>query len=250
MSRWSTLAFFLALVAHGLTVSAASAKPNLVLILADDLGYETVGANGGTSYKTPVLDKLAADGMRFTRCFAQPLCTPTRVQLMTGLYNVRNYIHFGALETSQITFGNLLKKAGYATAIAGKWQLGREVDLPQKFGFDESYLWQHTRRPARYANPGIEHNGKELDFSKGEYGPDLVNDFAIDFITRKKDQAVPPLLHDDADARPVPADALIARTGIPSALGEKRRQVAAALRRHGHLHGQADRQTRPRRSTS
>lgn len=163
-------------------------KPNLILILADDLGYETIGANGGTSYKTPVLDGLAAGGVRFTRCYVQPLCTPTRVQLMTGQYNVRNYINFGDLERSQITFAHHLKKAGYATAIAGKWQLGREADLPQKFGFDESYLWQHTRRPPRYANPGLEHNGKELDFTNGEYGPDLVNSFCLDFISRKKDQ--------------------------------------------------------------
>src|SRR4051794_20645745 len=65
--------------------------PNLILILADDFGYECVGADGGTSYRTPVLDRLAATGMRFTNCYVQPLCTPTRVQLMTGLYNVRNY---------------------------------------------------------------------------------------------------------------------------------------------------------------
>jgi len=166
----------------------ASRPPNLVLIMADDHGYETLGANGGTSYKTPVLDGLAAGGVRFTHCYSQPLCTPTRVQLMTGQYNVRNYTRFGEMEKSQTTFANLLKAAGYATAIAGKWQLGQEADLPQKFGFDESYLWQHTRRPPRYANPGVEHNGKPIDFSNGEYGPDVVNAFALDFITRKKDQ--------------------------------------------------------------
>src|SRR5207248_10119201 len=66
-----------------------SRRPNVVLILADDLGYECVGADGGTSYKTPVLDRLAATGVRFTRCYVQPLCTPTRTQLMTGQYNVR-----------------------------------------------------------------------------------------------------------------------------------------------------------------
>src|SRR5687768_16718538 len=60
-------------------------RPNIVLILADDFGYECVTANGGESYQTPNLDRLAAGGMRFTNCFVQPLCTPTRVQLMTGL---------------------------------------------------------------------------------------------------------------------------------------------------------------------
>ena len=75
---------------------AAEPRPNIILILADDFGYECVGANGGTSYPTPTLDKLAATGVRFEHCYVQPLCTPTRVQLMTGVYNVRNYITFGA----------------------------------------------------------------------------------------------------------------------------------------------------------
>lgn len=76
---------------NSLTAAAPAKRPNVILIMADDLGYETIGANGGTSYRTPVLDKLAASGARFTQCYVQPLCTPTRVQLMTGQYNVRNY---------------------------------------------------------------------------------------------------------------------------------------------------------------
>ncbi|MCB1092902.1 MAG: sulfatase-like hydrolase/transferase, partial [Verrucomicrobiae bacterium] len=81
--------FFLLLAIH--TVSAvvlqsAESRPNVILIMADDLGYETIGANGGTSYRTPVLDGLAAGGVRFERCYVQPLCTPTRVQMMTGAY--------------------------------------------------------------------------------------------------------------------------------------------------------------------
>lgn len=166
--------------------AAERPRPNVVLIMADDLGYETIGANGGTSYKTPVLDRLAAEGVRFERCFVQPLCTPTRVQLMTGAYNVRNYITFGQMDPNLVTFGNLFRQAGYATAIVGKWQLGRDIDLPKKFGFDESCLWQHLRRPPRYANPGLEINGVEKDYTHGEYGPDLVNDYACDFITRHK----------------------------------------------------------------
>jgi arylsulfatase A len=165
----------------------AADKPNIILIMADDLGYETIGANGGTSYRTPVLDNLAATGVRFTHCFVQPLCTPTRVQIMTGRYNIRNYISFGNMDPRCVTFGNLLKQAGYATCIVGKWQLGHDLELPKKFGFDEYCLWQHTRRPPRYANPGLEINGVQKDFTKGEYGPELVNDYALDFITRKKD---------------------------------------------------------------
>ncbi len=160
--------------------------PNLILIMADDFGYECVTANGGQSYQTPHLDRLAATGMRFEQCYVQPLCTPTRVQLMTGQYNVRNYIQFGLLDPDATTFAHLLKQSGYATGIAGKWQLGRDAKLPQHFGFDESYLWQLTRRPPRYANPGLEINGKEQDFTNGEYGPDLVNEFALDFVTRHR----------------------------------------------------------------
>jgi arylsulfatase A len=166
----------------------AATRPNVILIMADDLGYETIGANGGTSYRTPALDKLAATGARFEHCYVQPLCTPTRVQLMTGIYNVRNYVRFGVLDPRATTFGNLFQGAGYATGIAGKWQLGQEPALPQKFGFTESCLWQHTRRPPRYANPGLEFNGVAKDYTNGEYGPKLVNDFVLDFVTRHKDK--------------------------------------------------------------
>src|SRR5688500_16000508 len=165
---------------------AADAKPNLILIMADDLGYECITANGGQSYRTPNLDRLAATGIRFEQCHVQPLCTPTRVQLMTGRYNIRNYLNFGTLPRTETTFAHLLKKAGYATAVCGKWQLGQERDSAQHFGFDESCLWQQTRRPPRYANPGLEYNGVEKDFANGEYGPTMVNDFALDFITRHK----------------------------------------------------------------
>ncbi len=168
-------------------LAAAPANPNVILILADDLGYECLGAYGGTSYRTPHLDRLAAGGVRFDRCYAQPLCTPTRVQLMTGIYNVRNYINFGNMDPEAETFAHHFKRAGYATGIAGKWQLGHDLGLPKKFGFDENCLWQHTRRPPRYANPGLEYDGVERDFTHGEYGPDLVQEWALDFIRRKKD---------------------------------------------------------------
>ncbi len=165
-----------------------AAKPNIIVIMADDFGYECLTANGGQSYQTPNLDRLAANGLRFEHCHVQPLCTPTRIQLMTGRYNVRNYINFGTLPRTETTFAHFLDRAGYATAICGKWQLGRELDSPKHFGFEESCLWQHTRRPPRYANPGLEYNGIEKDFSEGEYGPKLLNDFAIDFVSRHRDK--------------------------------------------------------------
>src|SRR3954463_3342178 len=79
-------------------VAAEQTTPNIILIMADDLGYETLGCDGGESYKTPNLDQLAAGGVRFDRCQVQPVCTPTRVQLMTGISNARNYIDFGNMD--------------------------------------------------------------------------------------------------------------------------------------------------------
>jgi arylsulfatase A len=167
--------------------AARGGKPNIVLIMADDLGYETIGANGGTSYRTPVLDAMAERGVRFGHCYAQPLCTPSRVKIMTGICNVRNYVRFGLLDPKETTFAHLLKRAGYATCVVGKWQLEGGLDGPRRFGFDEYCLWQLNRRPGRYPNPGLEVNGRQVDYSGGEYGPDVVSDFACDFIRRHKD---------------------------------------------------------------
>lgn len=135
-----------------------------------------------------MIDRLAATGLRFEHGYAQPLCTPSRVQLMTGLYNSRNYIHFGLLDPKAYTFGHAMKAAGYATCVTGKWQLQGGFEGPNKFGFDEYCLWQLTRRPSRYKNPGLEINGMEVDYTENDYGPDLVSDYALDFITRSKDK--------------------------------------------------------------
>src|SRR3954464_9607331 len=105
---WSLAAAALWLLPSSAVV-AAERKPNVVLILIDDFGFECVTADGGESYRTPVMDRLAATGVRFEQCHVQPLCTPTRVQLMTGLSNRRNYTHFGHLDPTQKTFANLLK---------------------------------------------------------------------------------------------------------------------------------------------
>ena len=115
----------LPLVGMGGAVSAARVqeKMNVVLIMADDFGYECVGANG-SEYLTPNIDRMAEEGIRFTNCHSNPLSTPSWVQLMTGKYNVRNYIGFGVLDRKGTSFGNLFEQAGYATCIAGKWQLG------------------------------------------------------------------------------------------------------------------------------
>jgi len=178
-----------------LNAERGNQRPNIVLIMADDLGYECIGAYGGTSYQTPIIDRLAREGLRVDHCYSQPLCTPSRVQLMTGMYNVRNYVKFGVLPRDQTTFAQLLKQSGYATCVVGKWQLGKEPDSPQHAGFDESCLWQHTRgrtgpegNDSRYPNPLLEINGQPREFTKGEYAPDIVSDFACDFIERKRNQ--------------------------------------------------------------
>jgi len=123
-------------------VTNGFARPKVVLLLVDDLGYECLGADGSQTMQTPAVDQLAAGGVRFEHAYVQPNCTPTRVALMTGKVNARNYVHFGVLEDSQVTFGNLFRTAGYATAIVGKWQLGGSVaaDTPRHFGFQEHCL--------------------------------------------------------------------------------------------------------------
>ncbi len=174
----------------------AANKPNIVLIMADDLGYECLGCYGSESYKTTVLDGLAGAGMRFEHCYSQPLCTPSRVKIMTGQYNFRNYTAFGVLDPTQKTFGHLLQRCGYATCVVGKWQLYGSVNqapevrgtgsLPGQAGFDEYCLWQITDRGPRFRDPLIVENGKSREDLEGKYGPDVFTDYALDFIERHK----------------------------------------------------------------
>ncbi|MBN1350299.1 sulfatase-like hydrolase/transferase [candidate division KSB1 bacterium] len=173
----------------------SSDKPNIILIMADDLGYECLGCYGSESYKTPHLDRLADTGMRFNHCYSQPLCTPSRVQLMTGRYNFRNYKMFGYLDPNEITFGHILRDAGYKTCIAGKWQLSNGIEGPFHAGFDEYCLWQiytaiarKDARGSRYADPKIYQNGALLENTRGSYGPDVFCDYVLDFMERNKNK--------------------------------------------------------------
>ena len=171
-------------------------QPNIILILADDLGVETIGSYGGESYKTPRLDQLASEGMRFENTHAQPLCTPSRVKLMTGQYNFRNYQQFMYLDPSEITFAHRLKEAGYRTMISGKWQLvDNGIDntqgmLPQHSGFDDFFLWQVRRDDAgsRYWGPRISSNGQLNEYTEEQFGPDLFNQRVTDYIKAANDQ--------------------------------------------------------------
>ena len=158
-----------------------SKKPNIILILSDDLGYETLGCYGGTSYKTPILDHLANSGALFNNAHVQPLCTPTRVQLMSGKYNFRNYIGFGLMDPNERTFGHIYSDNGYKTCIAGKWQLysynppnekPEDRNKGQKIedaGFDEYCVWhahQTEEKGSRYKDPIIYQNGEYLNDTK------------------------------------------------------------------------------------
>lgn len=173
-------------------------KPNIILIMADDLGFEALGSYGGT-YKTPHLDRLASEGMRFTHAYSTPLCTPSRVQIMTGKYNFRNYIGFGLLDPAERTFGHLLQDAGYATGIAGKWQLlGREYQqhlagnrrgsYPTEAGFSEYALWQIDKRDSRYKNPLLSTNAEKNKIHKGAYGPDVFLNFIESFMEKHQSE--------------------------------------------------------------
>ena len=171
------------------TAPCSAAAPNIVFILADDIGYEGLGCYGSADYQTPVLDQLAAEGIRFNNAHAHPLCTPSRVLAMTGRYGHRNYTGFGILNKEEITFGHLFRQAGYKTCIAGKWQLGKDRNLLDHFGFDEYMLWWLETRSDRYNNVGeLISNGEVLPGGEGKYGPDVVNDFVLDFITRNQQE--------------------------------------------------------------
>lgn len=172
-----------------------STQPNIVLIMVDDLGAAGVGSYGG-EYPTPRIDQLAREGAMFTNAHATPLCTPSRTRILTGIENARNYEAFGYLNPNARTFGHVLKEAGYATAIVGKWQLsgngfdGRVGMPPLKAGFDEALLWQVASGPAkgsRYWGPTLWKNGRTKVNESG-FGPDVANTFALDFITRNKDK--------------------------------------------------------------
>ncbi|AXB75856.1 sulfatase-like hydrolase/transferase [Novosphingobium sp. P6W] len=170
-----------------------SGPPNIILILADDFGVEGINAYGG-EYHTPNVDRLASEGTRFDNAHAMPLCSPSRVRLMTGQENWRNYEAFGYLAPGQRTFGNVMKDAGYVTGMFGKWQLmgngfdGRTGITPKAAGFDESYLWQLqalTPKGSRYWGPTRAYNGTPKISEEG-FGPDFDSAKALDFIAKNK----------------------------------------------------------------
>lgn len=189
------LFLFLSLCFFSCDTKLKNDKPNVILIMADDIGFEALGVNGAVNYQTPVLDSLARNGINFINAYSQPLCSPSRVKIMTGKPNYVNYEYFTYLNPSQKTFGNLFQENGYKTLIAGKWQLNgvqfnlennQNLDRPYDAGFDEYCLWWLTERGDRFANPNIFQNGKKIETNIDDYGPNIFSNFIVDFIQRNK----------------------------------------------------------------
>jgi arylsulfatase A len=177
---------------------AAEYRPNIILIMADDIGYECFGCYGSEQYSTPHIDRMAERGTRFTHCYSQPLCTPSRVKIMTGISNVRNYSGFSILNSDQRTIGQYFQDAGYETLVAGKWQLlGAEHyseqfrmkgSWPEQTGFDRICLWQVDKLGSRFWQPLLYIDGENRQFGKKtRYGPDVVNEYVLDFMAEERD---------------------------------------------------------------
>jgi arylsulfatase A-like enzyme len=150
LKRFAAGVTLLALMGSATAFAQQSNKPNVVFILADNVGYGDLGSYGGGELRgapTPRLDALAQEGLRLTQFLVEPACTPSRAALMTGQYSIRNGLSLIAIEGSPytlpanaFTMGELFKSVGYATAIFGKWHLGSAPQsLPTAHGFDEFY---------------------------------------------------------------------------------------------------------------
>ena len=205
-------------------VIAESDRPNVVLILIDDLSHYGVTAYGANrisdtknntftnvEIETPNIDRLARGGLRCDRAFAYPLCESTRIALMSGQYNSRNYLAPKAQHASDITFGDTFKRAGYRTGIFGKWKQTRGTkEIPGKdyifeFGWDEFCCFDVVDEGQRFINPLLVINGERVSYKNRQdtdpttgrrwYGPDICNRYALDFIDRNKNVDSPFFLY-------------------------------------------------------
>ncbi len=175
-------------------------RPNIIFILADDLGYGDLGCYGQDKIRTPNLDRMAAEGMRFTQHYAgSTVCAPSRCALMTGLHTGHCWVRGNKrvpLRPCDVTVAELLKKAGYATGITGKWGLGEPetTGIPNKQGFDQwfGYLNQHNAhfyyQPFLWKNKQLVVLEGNKDGQRRQYTHDLFTDFALDFIRTNKDK--------------------------------------------------------------
>ena len=168
-------------------------RPNIIFILADDLGIGSVSSYGADNFKTPNIDKLAASGIRFEHCYAAPLCGPSRALLLTGRYAFRTGMTSNTTgdlvkPSNEIMMPAVLKTAGYVSAQVGKWaQLPLQ---PSDWGFDEYLRFEGSGQYWNYQPKAKSYtlNGREVPLLDGEYLPDKMHDFAVDFVRRHKDQ--------------------------------------------------------------
>jgi arylsulfatase A len=218
-------------------------RPNILLIMADDLGAENLACYGNTAYSTPNLDRLAAEGARFENAYATPVCTPTRAMILTGLHPNRS----GFLERLDSpldpeknnrmpvhlkTFGHVFQSAGYATAIAGKWHLGdfqKYPDQPTTHGFDEHCLWVQYwdgGRRSRYYGPHNWENGEYKVHGDEVFGPDYYCAFLMRFMERNRERpffAYLPMSLIHGPLVTPPGDQKSAEARYPKDLGERER---------------------------
>ena len=177
-------------------------KPNIILILADDMGYGDAGCYGGKHLQTPAIDTLADRGLRFTDFHSNaPVCSPTRAALLTGCYQQRcgiegvisakNHREKG-LSLENVTFADLLKTAGYRTAVFGKWHLGYEPRFnPRYQGFDEfvGFVSGNIDYHSHIDQAGVEDWWQDVELIPEEgYSTDLVTSHGLSFIQRHKDK--------------------------------------------------------------
>lgn len=185
------------LVYLAMSAAAHAASPNVVLIYSDDLGYGDLGCYGHPVIKTPHLDALAAEGMRFTQYYApSALCSPSRAALLTGRTpyrtGIKSWIPDGSgiyLHQSEVTIATLLKRAGYATALVGKWHLSSDLGdpaqpQPSDHGFDYAYGHNAFQIPTNRNPTNIYRNGRKLPEQKG-YTAQLYADEAIRWLEER-----------------------------------------------------------------
>ncbi|MDH3650279.1 MAG: sulfatase-like hydrolase/transferase, partial [Saprospiraceae bacterium] len=197
--------------------SAEANRPNIVLIMADDLGYQGITCYGNSEIRTPHLDALAHDGIQFTDYHSNgSVCSPTRAALMTGRYQQRSGLEGviyargptrqTGLDTLEITLPELLRANGYATGIAGKWHLGYQPEYnPIHHGFDEfrGYISGNIDYHSHYDNTGVFDWWHDLDTVREDgYVTDLITEHAVNFI--KTNHNVPFFLYVSHEAPHVP----------------------------------------------
>jgi len=190
---------------------ARAAAPNILLLFADDLGYEALGSYGGLDFKTPRLDSFARESVRFSRAYTSAVCTPSRMSYYTGRYTV-NHGYWGVLPVhrgtrqavdfqSLPTVAQALRRAGYATSVTGKWQLATlefHPDHIDSAGFESWCVWQiwrHGAKTTRYWNPCFNHDGKVREDIADRFGPDVLADYVIDRMKRAVAEKRPFYIH-------------------------------------------------------